>query len=146
MSDIYNSQLVEERPLTGSSYDPDLSGKTILVVEDNYSNFYLLKVHLNKLKANVIHSRNGQEAIESFRNNNIDLVLMDLKMPEMNGYDAMKAIKSIRPDVIIIAQTAFAMSGDREKALARGFDDYLTKPIRKSELAHYMQKYLTSKE
>lgn len=141
MSNIYNSQLLEERPLKGSSYDPDLSGRTILVVEDNYSNYYLLKIHLNKLKANVIHGRNGQEAIEAFQNNDIDLVFMDLKMPEMDGYDAMKAIKAIQPDIIIIAQTAFAMSGDREKAMAMGFDDYLTKPIRRSELTRYLQKY-----
>ncbi len=146
MSNIYNNQLIEERPFDGSSYDPDLSGKTILVVEDNYSNYYLLKVHLNHLNAEVIPSRNGREAVDIFHNNIIDLVLMDLKMPKMDGFDAMKAIKAINPDIIIVAQTAYAMSGDQERALSMGFDDYLIKPIRRSELVRCMQKYLTGKK
>jgi two-component system cell cycle response regulator DivK len=71
-----------------------------------------------------------------------DLILMDLQMPEMNGYVASREIKKIYPDMIIIAQTAFAMSDDRSKALEAGCDDYLAKPIRSKDLLDTVNKYL----
>ena len=67
---------------------------------------------------------------------------MDISMPIMNGYDATKEIKKIRPDLPIIAQTAYAITGDREKAIAAGCDDYIFKPIKKDQLIHLINKYL----
>lgn len=118
-------------------------GKKILVVEDDFSSkFYLNKV-LEKSGANVLTADNGKEAVEIIRNNNdISLILMDLQMPVMDGYTAIKLIKEINPTVIIIAQTAYGLMGDKEKILASGFDDYLIKPITFSQLVEKLSKYL----
>ena len=72
----------------------------------------------------------------------IDLVLMDLQMPEMNGYEATQILKKKYPHLPVVAQTAFAMSDDREKALAAGCDDYLAKPIKSKDLLNITEKFL----
>lgn len=118
----------------------------ILVVEDVESNFLYLNAVLSKIKANIFWAKNGKEAVEIFRNQkNIDLILMDLQMPEMNGYEATRIIKLENPLVPIIAQTAFAMSDDREKALEAGCDDYLAKPIKSKDLLNTVEKYLNGR-
>ena len=107
----------------------------ILIAEDVESNFLYLNAVLSKIKANIIWAKNGREAIELFKqHNDIDLILMDLQMPEMNGYEATKVIKSINPSIPVIAQTAFAMAEDRTKALNAGCDEYLAKPISSKDL------------
>ena len=73
---------------------------------------------------------------------NIDLVLMDINMPVMNGYDSTKQIKKIRPKLPVIAQTAYAIAGDMEKSLSAGCDDYITKPINKKQLMEKVEKWL----
>ena len=85
---------------------------------------------------NVIQAEDGQEAVKVFQEENrkIDLVLMDLKMPVMDGYIAMREIKKIKPEMTIVAETAYALSGDKRKILDAGFDDYLAKPITKESL------------
>lgn len=115
----------------------------ILIVEDVESNYLYLNAVLSKLKMNISWVKNGIEAVNFVKENeNISLILMDLQMPEMNGYEATKEIKSFRPDLKIVAQTAFAMSDDRSKALEAGCDDYLAKPIRSKDLIEMVNKYI----
>ncbi len=115
----------------------------ILIAEDVESNFLYLKAVLSKLNATIFWAKNGIEAVELCDGkDNIDLVLMDLQMPEMNGYEATKILKNKYPELPIIAQTAFAMSDDREKALCAGCDDYLAKPIRSKDLLTIVEKYI----
>jgi two-component system cell cycle response regulator DivK len=115
----------------------------ILIVEDVESNYLYLNAVLTKLDAHIEWVKNGIEAVNFAKEHpETDLILMDLQMPEMNGYDASRAIKKIYPDMIIIAQTAFAMSDDRSKALEAGCDDYLAKPIRSKDLLDTVNKYL----
>jgi two-component system cell cycle response regulator DivK len=117
----------------------------ILIVEDVESNFLYLNAVLSKIKAQIFWAKNGKEAVDIFRiKKHIDLILMDLQMPEMNGYEATRIIKQENPYVPIIAQTAFAMSDDREKALEAGCDDYLAKPIKSKDLLNTVEKYLNA--
>ena len=91
----------------------------------------------------IVKAANGKEAVELITGNqNIDVVLMDIRMPVMDGMEAMKAIKKIRPGMPVIAQTAYAMSIDRSLFLDNGFDDYITKPLDKRSLMLITGKYL----
>jgi CheY-like chemotaxis protein len=109
--------------------------KTILVVEDQKYNLLVLKKMLEQSGINVIPVDNGMDAVKVCeQNKDIDLVLMDIKMPVMNGYNAMKEIKKIVPEMKVIAETAYALSGDRSRILDAGFDGYLPKPIIKENL------------
>lgn len=113
----------------------DLSDKTILVVEDVESNFQLISTYLKKTNVKIIWTMNGKEAVEACKTNDaIDLVLMDMQMPVMNGYEATKIIKSFKEDFPIVAVTAFALAGDKEKILKAGCDDYISKPMNAKEL------------
>jgi CheY-like chemotaxis protein len=104
--------------------------KTVLLVEDQKYNLIVLKKMLEQSGIHVISADNGEEAINICRENkNIDLVLMDLKMPVMDGYEAMTEIKKIIPGMKVVAETAYALHGDKRKILEAGFDDYLPKPI-----------------
>ena len=115
----------------------------ILIVEDVESNYLYLNAVLSKLNARIHWVINGLEAVDFAKKNpDTALILMDLQMPEMNGYDATREIKKIYPDMKIIAQTAFAMSDDRAKAMDAGCDDYLAKPIRSKDLLETVNKYL----
>lgn len=112
-----------------------LKNKTILIVEDDEVSYEYLKLELEKYESNIIWAENGKESIIHCKENNqIDLVLMDINMLVMNGYEATMKIKKFRPDLPIIAQTAYALAGDREKSIDAGCDDYITKPINKEEL------------
>lgn len=117
---------------------------SILIAEDVESNFLYLKAVLSKLNATIYWAKNGLEAVEicDDKNNQIDLVFMDLQMPEMNGYEATQVLKKKYPTLPIVAQTAFAMSDDREKALDAGCDDYLAKPIKSKDLLAVVEKFL----
>ncbi len=116
--------------------------KTILIAEDDDNNFMLLDVLLLSENLNIIRARNGLEAVEALKNNPaIDIILMDTKMPEMSGLEAIRAIREFNTKVPIISQTAFAMPGDRERSLAAGSNDYLTKPFSRAELFELIEKY-----
>ncbi len=109
--------------------------KNILIAEDDDANYEYLKIVLKKAGKNVMRANNGFEAIEMCKfNPSIDFVLMDIKMPQLDGIEAVKQIKEIRPDLIIVAQTAYALKNDEIKIMASGFDGYLSKPIRKEKL------------
>lgn len=115
----------------------------ILIAEDVESNFLYLKAVLSKLNANVFWAKNGIEVLDICeKEQKMDLVLMDLQMPDMNGYEATQILKKKYPGLPVIAQTAFAMSDDREKALDAGCDDYLAKPIKSKDLLNITEKYL----
>ena len=115
----------------------------ILIAEDVESNYLYLNAVLSKINAQILWAKNGQEAVDLFRKQkNVDLILMDLQMPEMNGYEATQIIKAEDPSIPIIAQTAFAMSDDREKAIEAGCDDYLAKPIKSKDLLNLVEKYI----
>lgn len=117
--------------------------KTVLVVEDEEFNRIYFEELLNQIHYRVIAVNNGVEAVEICKKNkSIDLVLMDIKMPLMNGYEATKQIKNLRPNLPIIAQTAFALLGDKKKSLDHGCDDYVAKPIKKETLVKLIKKHL----
>jgi len=118
--------------------EPDDSSFTVLVAEDNPVNARLVEAVLHKLGHTVLKARSGREALETYRTRAVDLILMDCQMPEMDGYDATRAIRALekdgRPRVPIIGVTANALKGDRKKCLESGMDDYLSKPVRPAEL------------
>ncbi|MCD6111925.1 MAG: response regulator [Bacteroidales bacterium] len=116
--------------------------KTILIVEDVYDSTALLEAYLKPYNFNLLYANDGQEAVDICKNNNIDLVLMDIKMPFMGGMEATELIKKNKPDLPIIAQTAYALKGDKEKIMLSGCDDYISKPINKSLLMKKIFKAL----
>ena len=116
--------------------------KTILIAEDQDSNYQLLEELLSELNINIIRAFNGIEAVEICKNQLVDLILMDIKMPKMDGYKATKLIKEFLPKIPIIAQTAYAMNEEKEKALKAGCDSYLTKPFKKGDLIAVINKYI----
>lgn len=119
----------------------------ILIAEDDDSNFQLLKILLKPLQPEVIRAWNGLEAIEMVKQNqDISLILMDLKMPEMDGFIATKEIKLIHPNLPIIAQTAYALVGDKEKAIEAGCDFYISKPIDHRKLKEVIEKAIMMNE
>lgn len=117
--------------------------KTVLVAEDEENNYILLAKLLVSLNLNLIHATNGKEAVEICESDqHVDLVLMDIKMPVMDGYEATGIIKKLRPDLPVIAQTAFAFDSDREMAFSAGCIDYIPKPFKKESLISTIKKYL----
>jgi len=115
---------------------------TILVAEDDEINYLYIKEIFRGTGARLIHAVNGKEAVEICQNNsNIDIVLIDIKMPVMNGYEAIKRIREFRPDLPIIAQTAFALSNEMLKAFNAGSNDYISKPYKKEQLLAMVSKY-----
>lgn len=109
--------------------------KIIMVAEDIEINFMFIQELLEPTGAIIIHAENGREALDYIRKETkIDIVLMDLLMPVMNGYEATRQIKSIRGNIPVIAQTAYSMSEDRKHAIEAGCDEYITKPIDRDEL------------
>lgn len=121
----------------------NVRNKLILIVEDEEFNRIYFEELLNQIHCNVLVANNGIEAVDICqKNDNIDLVLMDIKMPLMDGYEATKEIKKIRPNLPIIAQTAFALLGDKNKSLENGCDDYIAKPVKKDVLIQLIRKHL----
>ena len=126
------------------SNTPDISeNTTILVAEDEQSNYIYIHDLLKKYHYNVIRAKNGKEALKQISaNKHIDLILMDIKMPLMNGIDATKEIRKINKNIPVIAQTAYAMADDKKKALEAGCNDYLAKPISVRILTNILHKHL----
>ncbi|MDD4821779.1 MAG: PAS domain S-box protein [Bacteroidales bacterium] len=114
----------------------------ILIAEDDEVSGLLLKIALKIFGKSILGAQNGLEAVEICRTNpDIDLILMDIQMPIMNGYEATRLIRQFNKEVTIIAQTAYGLSGDREIALAAGCNDYIAKPVNKAELLTIIHKY-----
>ncbi|MFW5819870.1 MAG: PAS domain S-box protein [Bacteroidota bacterium] len=119
----------------------------ILVVEDNLVSYKLLEISLSKTGCKTFHAENGIDAIEIVKAHpEIDIVLMDIQLPLMNGYEATREIKKIRPDLPVIAQTANAMDSDRAKCMEAGCSDYVTKPIVLKNLLPKIEDFIKEKE
>ncbi len=125
----------------------ETNGKyTILIVEDEEVNYLYIETLIKdeiELKSNILHAKNGEEAIEICKlRSEIDIVLMDIKMPVLNGYEATKKIKKIRPNLTVIAQTAYSVIEDKKKAISAGCDNFISKPIDTKDLADVLGIYL----
>lgn len=121
----------------------DKSTKTILIAEDEINNFLYLEELLIGQNFKILHAVNGLEAIEMFQTNTIDLVLSDINMPIMSGFEAVKKIRELNNKIPIIAITAYAMIDDHNKIIKAGFNDYITKPLSKTTLLPTIFKYLS---
>jgi hypothetical protein len=121
----------------------ELKRLKILIVEDDEISYSLLTNMLQKISDKVLHALTGVEAVETCRNNpDLDLVLMDIRMPVMDGNEATRQIRLFNKDVIIIAQTAYGFSSDREKAIEAGCNDYISKPINYTLLYEIIKKHV----
>jgi hypothetical protein len=126
---------------------PDLTGKrprrVILIAEDDWISFQYLRTILEKSDITVIHAENGEQAVDIVREtSDIDLILMDIKMPVMDGIEATKIIKRMRPELPIIAQTAYTYNDEKNKITSIGCDDYLVKPLDYAKLNEILKIYL----
>jgi PAS domain S-box-containing protein len=127
----------------------DFTGKTIIIAEDTESNYLYLKEILAHLNITIIWAKNGLEAVEMYRKNkdNVALILMDILMPEYDGFEAAQRIRDIRKDLVIIAQTAFAFEGEVEHGLYAGcFNDYILKPFDIKTIRNLLVRYLSDEE
>jgi len=114
----------------------------ILIVEDDQPSDLLLTLIFEKFKFEIIHAKTGLDAVNICHNNpDINLILMDIRLPEINGFEATKQIRKFNKKVIIIAQTAFALAGDRDLAIKSGCNDYIAKPINTDKLMELLNKY-----
>ncbi len=119
------------------------SNRNILIAEDVDVNYRFLEKILQDTGANIFRVMNGIEAVDYCKSHDeVDLVLMDIQMPGLDGFEASKAIKSIRGDLPIIAQTAHAIDGGREKGFESGCDEYIVKPININKLYATINKYI----
>lgn len=116
----------------------------ILVTEDEEINFLFIKEILSRISINckILEARNGKEAVDIFKSKPVDLILMDLKMPIMDGYEATKIIKSINPNIPIIIQTAYTLEEERERSKDAGCDGFITKPIKIKEFEAVFDRFL----
>jgi len=116
----------------------------ILIAEDDETSEMLISINVREFSNEVIKAKTGIETVEICRNRpDIDLILMDIQMPDINGYEATRQIRQFNKDIVIIAQTAFGLMGDREKAITAGCNDYIAKPINKNELLTLIKKYFS---
>lgn len=117
--------------------------KTIMIVEDVRTNHMLIDRILRKTSAKLLWAMDGEKAVEMAKDNeNIDLILMDIRLPKMNGYDATREIRKFRKEVPIIAQTAYVMPEEKGKVLSVGCNDLLTKPLKKNTLLAKVSQYI----
>ena len=116
---------------------------SIVIAEDDATSYALFEEMLDGMNINFYHAKNGREAFEFVKENpDIDLILMDIKMTVMDGYEATKMIKSNFPEIPVVAQTAYASPQDREKALKVGCDSYISKPIQEKDFLNVINKLL----
>ena len=121
----------------------DWSENTILIGEDEHINFRLLEVMLAKTRVKILRGKNGLETFQLFKANpQVDLILMDIKMPEMDGCEVTREIRKFNNRIPIIAQTAYALEEEKEKSLEAGCSAYITKPINKKDLLLLIDKKL----
>ena len=137
-----DNSLQKQKLLDSSHYN--WSNRTFLIAEDDDSSYVYLKELLRKTNVRLVRAVNGREVVEAVKfSDKIDCILMDIQMPYLNGYEATKEIKKINPSLPIIAQTAFAMEGDKEKSILAGCDDYITKPVHPRNLLEKISQFLS---
>jgi PAS domain S-box-containing protein len=138
-----NQAALAETETTISIIDKKAELKTILIAEDEDLNYSLLEELLSYPNYKLLRATNGIQAVEICKSNHtIDLVLMDIKMPFMNGYEATKEIKALRPELPVIAQTAYSTGEDRTKAISCGCSDFISKPFKQDQLLNKINEYL----
>jgi signal transduction histidine kinase/CheY-like chemotaxis protein len=143
LSDTSSDNYLFEEHRIGT-IDPNWKNKVILVVEDDIVNYQFIEALLEKTQVQLLHAENGFQALELCKTiNKIDLILMDIKLPEKNGYEITKEIKSFRKDIPIIAQTAFAMNEVKERCFESGCSDIITKPVDIELFMSKLNKYLS---
>ncbi len=129
--------------LADDESDAETAQMVILIVEDDDTSEMLMERNLKPFVKKMLKARTGFEAVEYTRKNpDIDLILMDIRLPGLDGYEATRQIREFNKDAVIIAQTAYGLTGDREKALESGCNEYLSKPINKDELRKIIRRYL----
>jgi len=140
---VQQEVVVETKPIVEPKLSqPNLPKLRVLIAEDDSASSMLLTLMLGNLDFTVFQANNGQSAVDIIRKNpDIDLILMDIKMPELTGLEATEEIRKFNSKVIIIAQTAHALAGDKEKAIQAGCNDYITKPINFDILKALVSKY-----
>jgi CheY-like chemotaxis protein len=120
-----------------------LKGKKILIVEDDFSSKLYLNKILEKSGAVIFNAADGKEALDTVQKNaDIDLILMDIQLPLLDGYACTKILRESGNKMVIIAQTAYALTGDQESLISMGFNDYLIKPISQKQLIDKISSYL----
>ena len=145
-TNIVNNTM-ETTQFNNSSYPYDFREHTILIAEDIDFSFLYIEAVLRRTGVKILWAQNGKEAIEHVKtNHDIDLILMDMHMPVMNGYDATEIITKLRPALPVIAQTAFVLPEDMKKCYAAGCSGYLAKPIRKEQLLNTLAEYFEKME
>lgn len=123
-------------------YDYDFSNRVILVVEDNHISFKLISAVLSQVQATVVHATNGRQAIDLCASEkHFDLVLMDMQMPEVNGLEATREIKRMRPDLAVVATTANAYAEDELACRKAGCDAFIPKPLNFKNMFELMQSF-----
>ena len=140
---ISNRSVNNMRTLRVSSHPDQKAMKTILVAEDEESNFELVRIVLQK-RYNLLRAHNGIEAVTMYEEDKPDLILMDIRMPEMDGLDATRIIKEVNQDVPIIALSAFAFPENIREAKAAGCNDFLAKPFKVEDLIEIIKHYIGS--
>lgn len=122
--------------------DKSINNTKILIIEDQLSNQQYYEAILKDTNLNIIQAYNGKEGINAFNDNrDVQLILLDIKMPDLDGFEVLKRIKEIDTKVPVVAQTAYAMAGDKERCIEAGFDDYISKPVSKAKLFELISKY-----
>jgi CheY-like chemotaxis protein len=142
----YNTEQKEKSTLqnavTSVASDNLVENLKILIAEDDEVSEILIDITVKSFVKELLKVRTGVEAVKACREHpDIDLILMDIRMPEMGGYEATRQIRQFNKEVVIIAQTAYGMTGDREKSIESGCNDYIAKPVNKDELHSMIQKH-----
>ncbi len=115
----------------------------VLIIEDDISSLIYFKKVLQEIDLQILETTGGEEGVRIFSENpDISVVLLDIQLPGISGFEIIKELKKIRPGVPVLAQTAFAMAGDRENCIAAGFDDYISKPVKKEVLIRKLQRFI----
>jgi len=136
-----------EKPIKIELENISWEGKTILIAEDMMQNYLLMEALLRHTDIKLLHAVNGQIAVDIVRSEpHIDLILMDIQLPIKTGYEALKEILEIKPDIQVLSYTAFALPHEREKSLSAGFVDFIPKPIKAEILIPMLNKYLRNQD
>lgn len=142
---ISNESMVSSKPESktiSTNKEFDFSGKTLLIVEDDIPNALYLQEVFAYTNIQVLNAYDGYEAVQLATNHKIDVILMDIRLPELNGYEATEQIRKQNSEIVIIAQTAYASTEDKSQALNSGCNEYLSKPVKANKLLNMVNKYL----
>lgn len=151
IDELYNcisrlyTQEIHDKVEESLTFGQELTERTILIAEDNKVNMMLSKILINKIlpNANIVECYSGQEAIEYCRNNPVDLIYMDIQMPNLNGYESTQILRNeLQLEVPILALTAGTIKGEAEKCIAAGMNDFISKPISESDIYESLKKWL----